>query len=236
MTTLELTDINPFSILLPFIKNLVFKTSRYIICYVDRTLFGMFVSFVLLVFTSFIIESLEIMTMSSLSSCNSTEYEQPFQRIIKRRKRRGIIFPSGSSILVTHAITKVMTGATPKGLSVSYELDIYFPLPDTLEGLFPKKKVSSKQGLSRIDISNKQIQNISNSYLSSPVNTIEETSNDKYIRNYFQNSRNKEVQNANLLHTFIYIRLFFIAFTKPFKLLAAILERLQFSSTAKTHS
>uniref|UniRef100_T1GXA1 Uncharacterized protein n=1 Tax=Megaselia scalaris TaxID=36166 RepID=T1GXA1_MEGSC len=73
------------------------------------------------------------------TSCNCTEYKQPFQSLVKRRKRRGIIFPTGSTILFTHAITKVIIGATPKGLSISYEMDVYFPLPDTLEGLYPKK-------------------------------------------------------------------------------------------------
>lgn len=80
--------------------------------------------------------------ISSLHSYNCTEYQQPFNSLIKRRKRRGVIFSSGSTILVTHAITKAMTGATPKGLSVSYELDIYFPLPDTLKRLYPERIIN----------------------------------------------------------------------------------------------
>lgn len=102
---------------------------------------------------------------SSLHSCDLTEYEQPFQSLIKRRKRRGIIFPKGSSIVVTQAITKVMTGATPRGLSVSYELDIYFPLPDTLEGLYSKKILNQLEAISRIDPSNNEIHNHTSNYL-----------------------------------------------------------------------
>lgn len=98
---------------------------------------------------------------SSLHSCDLTEYEQPFQSLIKRRKRRGIIFPKGSSILVISGLTKVMTGATPRGLSVSYELDIYFPLPDTLEGLYSKKILNPVEAKNRIDPSNSEIHNSS---------------------------------------------------------------------------
>lgn len=92
-----------------------------------------------LLFFIFVVGVFSDYSASSLTSCNCTAYDQPFQSLVKRRNRRGIIFPGTSSILVTQAITKVMTGATPRGLSVSYELDMYFPLPDTLEGLYPNK-------------------------------------------------------------------------------------------------
>lgn len=119
--------------------------------------------------------------ISSLHTYNCTEYQQPFNSLIKRRKRRGVIFPSGSAILVTHAITKAMSGATPTGLSVSYELDMYFPLPDTLKSLYPNKIINKLTTESSIGIPSNEFHNHNHLLLLS--------------KHDFENYRNKMVTN-----------------------------------------
>ncbi|KAL5274677.1 hypothetical protein ACFFRR_001014 [Megaselia abdita] len=129
---------------------------------------------------------------SSILSSNCTIYEQPFNSLIQRRKRRGIIFPSGSSILVTHAITKVMNGGTPRGLSISYELDIYFPLPSTLEGLYPNTKLNNKlKSRSSVDFFHKEFKNFTR-------NTLSVTKkNNNFTQTYFKNVLLKKLLNTN---------------------------------------
>ncbi|XP_017968399.1 uncharacterized protein LOC108659802 [Drosophila navojoa] len=53
------------------------------------------------------------------------------------RRGRAVVFPKGSTVLITAAMTKIIVGGRPSGLQYSVEFDMYVSLPDTVDGWRP---------------------------------------------------------------------------------------------------
>ncbi|EDW15613.2 uncharacterized protein LOC6574094 [Drosophila mojavensis] len=67
---------------------------------------------------------------------NQTEWLGRPSGLLSRRAR-AVVFPKGSTVLITAAMTKIIVGGRPSGLQYSVEFDMYVSLPDTVDGWRP---------------------------------------------------------------------------------------------------
>ncbi|XP_037043739.1 uncharacterized protein LOC119079738 [Bradysia coprophila] len=77
------------------------------------------------------------------SDCVTLSNKLRFQKIYSRKKRY-VVFPPGSAVIVTPSVLKALTPVRPSGINLVLEVDFSYPLQTSIAEWYPKEEAEPK--------------------------------------------------------------------------------------------